>query len=188
MDCCHTYKPDCLRTEKDYKVFVYLITDPNEVLGKDENSIIGALGNHKLKHSIGVYFYRFKNLEDGCGFSKIGEVSGVSGIVNRFERGWHGTDKYGDSYLKKKLYEDVCQISPDNPMYFIFYEFDLLNSFPKIDETYAFYEHRKKLKCSTTNKERINSNYQLGLNLIWHKKAFHEVLDLKFPDGKHYPL
>ncbi|WP_393964648.1 hypothetical protein [Exiguobacterium sp. S22-S28] len=188
MDCCHTYKADCSRTEKEYKVFVYLITDPNEILERDENPITKALKEHKLNRSIGIYFYRFKDLEDGCGFSKIGEVSSKSGVVNRFTRGWHGTHKYGDTYLNKELFKDVQRISPENPMYFIFYEFDLLNSFPKIDEICAFYEHRKKLKCSTTNKERINSNHKLGSNLVWYKKAFHEVFDLKFPNGKPYPL
>lgn len=187
MYSCSTYKADCLRTTKKNKVLVYLITDPQEILEKDNNRILNALCKHNLGSSVGLYFYRFKYLKDNCGFSKIGEVSGVLGIENRFKRGWHGTHTYGDTYLNKELHKDVIQVSPTNPMYFIFYEYDLLNSFPKIDELHAFSEHKKKFSLSTSTKERINLNFKLGLNLVWHKQTFHEVLNLKFPNGKHYP-
>lgn len=188
MYICSSYTADCLRTKNNYKVLVYLITTPQEILTKDNNCILNALDNNNLGNSVGLYFYRFKHLKNGCGFSKIGEVSSEKGIKNRFKRGWHGTSTYGDTYLNKKLHTDIKQISLENPMYFIFYQYDLLNSFPKIDELHAFSKHQKTFGRLTNNSERINSNFKLGSNLVWHKQAFHEVLDLKFPDNTPYPF
>lgn len=188
MYICSSYTADCLRSKKKHKVLVYLITNPQEILKRDNNCILNVLDNNNLGSSVGLYFYRFKHLKNDCGFSKIGEVSSENGIENRFKRGWHGTSLYGDTYLNKELHNDISQISFENPMYFIFYEYDLLDSFPKIDELHAFSEHKKIFGRLTNNRERINSNFKIGSNLVWHKQIFDEVLNLKLPDGKPYPF
>jgi hypothetical protein len=176
------------RAISNKKVFVYLITSPQEVLKKVNNPIVRALKIHGLSESIGIYFYRFKNLGNYIAFSKIGEVSRIEGIEKRFIRGWHGTITYGDTYLSKGIHNDIKLISKSNPMYFVFYEFDTLNSFPKIDEMAAFKKHLTHFERSTRNNERPNGNFQLGQNLVWHNTAFNEVLKLEFPDGVQYPF
>lgn len=182
------YRPHNHRANNNQKIFVYLITSYQEVIDKTNNPILEALEQHRLSQAIGLYFYRFKNLSNYNAFSKIGEVSRIEGIQERFKRGWHGTDTYGDTYLTKNIHNDVKLISENNPMYFVFYQFDLLNSYPKIDELIAFKKHLDHFHVGTRNNERPNGNYQLGQNLAWHSLAFEEVLNLKFPDGTSYPF
>ncbi|MFT9820809.1 hypothetical protein [Lysinibacillus sp. NPDC056185] len=182
------YKANSGRSNANQKVFVFLMTSPQQVLNKTNNEILEALQEKELANSLGIYFYRFKNLNTYNAFTKIGEVSRIEGIEKRFIRGWHGTTSYGDTYLSKKIHNDVNMISTDNPMYFVFYEFDLLNSFPKIDEQIAFKKHLDSFNTSTRNFEKPHGNYQLGINLVWHDTAFDEVLNLNFPDGTPYPF
>lgn len=182
------YKANSGRSNDNQKVFVFLITSPQQVLNKTNNAILEALQKKGLANSLGIYFYRFKNLDTYNAFTKIGEVSRIEGIEKRFIRGWHGTISYGDTYLSKEIHNDVKMISTDNPMYFVFYEFDLLNSFPKIDEQIAFKKHSDSFNTSTRNLEKPHGNYRLGINLVWHDTAFDEVLNLNFPDGTPYPF
>lgn len=176
------------RANNNQKVFVYLITSYEQIIDKVNNPILQALEQHELSQSIGLYFYRFKHLHHYNAFSKIGEVSRIEGIQERFKRGWHGTESYSDTYLTKNIHHDVKLITETNPMYFVFYQFDLLNSYPKIDELIAFKKHQDYFNVGTRTIERPNGNYQLGQNLAWHSLAFEEVLQLKFPDGSSYPF
>ena len=160
------------------KVFIASITSPEIILCKNNNALISSLIDAGLGNAIGLYFYRFKFIDNYNSFSKIGEVTSMNGISNRLKRGWHGTVAYSDTYLNRKLHDDVLEITPSNPMFFVFYEFDLFTSFPKIDEIYAFKKHDNHFKCCTRNAERINANYQLGKDLIFHEPAFNEVLTL----------
>lgn len=182
------YSSNCGRSDGNQKVFVYLITSPQQVLNKYNNPILEALGECGILNSIGIYFYRFKNLNTYNAFTKIGEVSRIEGIEKRFSRGWHGTETYSDTYLSKNIHNDIKLISNSNPMYFVFYEFDTLNSYPKIDEQIAFKKHFDHFNTSTRNYEKPNGNFELGKNLVWHSSAFEDVLNMKFPNGSPYPF
>lgn len=43
----------------------------------------------------------------------------------------------------------MLKVNEQNPMYFVFYEFDVEASFPKIDEILVFEKHLKHFGCST---------------------------------------
>lgn len=178
---------------RGYKVLAVKMTSPDQVLQSAQGSIHASLAAEGLSHSIGIYFYRFEDLPKPEAFSKIGEVSRREGVLVRKQRGWLSTPKYGDSYLKpstsgelKTIYSDVKLISTSNPMYFVFYEFDVLRSFPKIDEIAAFAKHRSHFGRGTRNKEQPNTFEQLGSALVWHSSAFDEVLAMKLPSGLSY--
>lgn len=178
---------------RGYKVLVVKATSPEQILKSGQGSIHTALVEDGLSSAIGIYFYRFEKLPKPEAFTKIGEVSRREGVTVRKQRGWLATPKYGDSYLKpstsgvlKTIYSDVKLISPSNPMYFVFYELDVLRAFPKIDEIAAFAKHRNHFGRGTRNKEQPNTFEQLGSALVWHSSAFDEVLAMKFPSGLLY--
>jgi hypothetical protein len=139
-----------------------------------------------MAKAIGLYFYRFEDLGLAAAFSKIGEVSRKEGIQERKKRGWLGTNTYGDTYLDKKIHEDILTASPSKALYFVFYEFSTPDSLPKIDELLAFEKHKNHFGKNPRNRESSNSNSSLGRNLVWHQSAFDEVLNLEFPDGTSY--
>jgi hypothetical protein len=185
-----TYKTASTR---EYRVLVVRIVSPDQVLKSDPDSIHSALVTEGLTATSGLYFYRFATLSEPESFSKIGEVSRKDGVGVRKYRGWLAPNSYGDSYKKlstsnnpKGVHRDILAVSEDNPMYFIFYEFDVENSFPKIDEIQAFARHRAHFGRSTTNKEACNTFERLGKNLVWYAPAFNEVLNLQLPSGQHY--
>jgi hypothetical protein len=187
------YKADSNRGSGEEKVVCILLTTPDDILKKDNNLIIQCVKSAGVSSSIGLYFYRFKNSANP--FIKIGECTGQGGISKRFKRGWHGTPKYADTYLKKtvnkqdvdsEFFIEIMKISKENPAYFVFYEHDTLNSHPKIDEIFAYRKHKRLFKCGTTSPERINGNPLLARRLVWHKKSFSEVVRATFPDGTPY--
>lgn len=178
---------------RGYRVLVAKIQSPDQVLKAGEASIHAALLEEGLAGAIGLYFYRFRDLREPQAFSKIGEVSRREGVIVRKQRGWLATNKYGDSYLKpstngvqKVIYSDVQAVTTANPMYFTFYEFDVANSFPKIDEIAAFAKHHQHFGRTTRNKEQANTFDELGRNLVWYDAAFDEVLALRMPSGALY--
>lgn len=176
-----------------YKVLAVKLISPDQVLGSAKDSMHASLAAEGLSSSVGIYFYRFRDMPKPEAFTKIGEVSRREGVIVRKQRGWLATPKYGDSYLKpstsgklKTIYSDVKLISMSNPMYFVFYEFDVLRAFPKIDEIAAFSKHRSHFGRGTRNKEQPNTFEQLGSALVWHSSAFDEVLAMKMPSGVPY--
>lgn len=169
-----------------YKVLVVKITAPSQVLQDGEGSIHQCIIDAGLSSAVGLYFYRFKILDD-TGFSKIGEVSRREGLIMRKKRGWLSPESYSDTYKEKVIHQDIENASESNPMYFVFYEFDESKSFPKIDEIRAFHNHKTHFKKRTRNKEGSNSYIELGSELVWYPNAFEEVLNLKLPSGKDYP-
>ncbi|MDE2036515.1 MAG: hypothetical protein KGL60_32370 [Pseudomonas sp.] len=172
-----------------------LLTEPADVLSKANNVVLTALTAAGVSSAVGLYFYRFKSHVRP--FIKIGECTRQDGIHVRFRRGWHGTARYSDTYLMKrgkdKAYIDsefalqIQKISPENPAYFVFYEHSKLYSHPKIDEMFAYRMHQRLFKQGTASPERMNGNPLLARRLVWHKKAFSEVVRCKFPDGTFYP-
>ncbi|MCR3952675.1 hypothetical protein [Aeromonas hydrophila] len=190
-----TYSADSDRGSSNEKVVRILLTSPEDVLRKEKNLVLECLQNAGVASSLGLYFYRFKNQANPL--IKIGECTRKDGIAVRFERGWHGTEKYSDTYLKKKtnngteyvdseLFIEINKISEANPAYFVFYEHCTLNSHPKIDEIFAYRMHKRLFKKGTASPERMNSNPLLARRLVWHKKAFSEVVRAVFPDGTPY--
>ncbi|MGF1800145.1 hypothetical protein L4D11_05615 [Vibrio gigantis] len=182
-----TYKNKC-------RVLVVKLTSPKQLLESGKHSIHQIIQEQSLSSAIGVYFYRFKNLDNPQAFSKIGEVSRSDGVAVRQSRGWLTPPSYGDSYKKlnnngekKVIYTDVEMISEENPMYFVFYELEVENAFPKIDEISNFAKHIEHFGRSTRNKENANTFSRLGSNLVWHKSAFNEVLNCKLPSQGPYP-
>lgn len=190
-----TYTASSGRGSGSEKVVAVLLTDPNEIFSKSENVVLNALRESGVASSIGLYFYRFKNTSNP--FIKIGECTRQEGICVRFQRGWHGTEKYSDTYLMKKekggsyveseLSTQIKRISHDNPAYFIFYEHSTLQSHPKIDEVFAYRMHKRLFQRGTASPERMNGNPLLARRLVWHKTAFSEVVRCQFPDGTPYP-
>ena len=182
------------QSDRAYRVLVVRIISPAQVLSDGKGSIHKALIDEKMRNSVGLYFYRFAKLEEPKAFSKIGEVSRNGGVIVRKNRGWLAPSSYGDSYkglskgsnAHKVVYSDVLSVTDVNPMYFVFYEFDVENSFPKIDEIAAFAKHVSHFGRSTRNKERAHTFVRLGCNLIWHDDAFFEVLEMKLPSGIRY--
>jgi len=169
------------------------LTSPNDVLEAKDNHVLRCLNEAGVSSSLGIYFYRFKNTANP--FIKIGECTRKDGISVRFKRGWHGTETYSDTYLKKKKngkYEksefllEIEKISEENPAYFVFYEQSTIGSHPKIDEVFAYRMHKRLFKCGTKSPERMNSNPLLARRLVWHKPAFSEVVRGVFPDGTKY--
>jgi hypothetical protein len=190
MHVVETYKR---RGEAIFKVLVTKIVSPAQVLQAGTGSIHSVLTDEGLGNSIGIYFYRFANLERWGAFTKIGEVSRAEGVIVRKQRGWLAPNTYGDSYLKastkgerKQVHSDVMLTTKDDPMYFVFYQFDVENSFPKIDEMVAFAKHGQHFGRSTRNREQANTFSSLGRSLVWHEPAFNEVLDLRLPSGRGY--
>ncbi|TYL48553.1 hypothetical protein [Marinomonas sp. IMCC 4694] len=190
---CKKYVADSRRGDGSQKVISFLLTSPEDILDITDNFILNALDKENLSSAIGTYFYRFKN--DSSPFIKIGECTRKEGISVRFKRGWHGTKKYSDSYLGKikgnketdsRFFMEINKISSENPAYFVFYEHCLSQSYPKIDEIYAYRTHRRLYKKVTLSPERMNGNAMLARKLIWHKSAFSEVFRCKFPDGSEY--
>lgn len=188
------YVADSGRGTGREKVVCILLTTPEDVLSKDSNFVLSQLKAAGVSNSIGLYFYRFKNTADP--FIKIGECTRREGIEVRFKRGWHGTEAYSDTYLRKKtgdgyldseLLLEIRKISPANPAYFVFYEHQTVNSHPKIDEVYAYRMHKRLFQKGTASPERMNSNPLLARYLVWHKSAFSEVVRGQMPDGTAYP-
>jgi len=174
-------------TGEDFRVLVVKITSPNQVLTEiGENTIYRIIREHGFSSSIGTYFYRFEKI-DHTGFTKIGEVSNSQGLILRKRRGWVLADSNRDTYKGKIIHQDLLDVSITNPMYFVFYESEIANSFPKIDEIHAFACHKNEFSVSTRNSERNNTFHELGRNLRWYPNAFSEVLNLKFPSGVDYP-
>jgi hypothetical protein len=176
-----------------YRVLVARISSPNQVLQAGAGSIHHALESECLGNSVGLYFYRFHTLKAPEAFTKIGEVSRQGGVIVRKKRGWLAPQSYGDSYLKgsttgaqKGVHSDVLGVTDTDPMYFVFYQFDVENSFPKIDEMAAFAKHVQHFGRSTRNREPANTFSSLGRNLIWHPNAFEEVLKMQLPSGRTY--
>lgn len=179
--------------EAEFKVLVAKIVDPAQVLSDGPGSIHTALVAAGLGSTVGLYVYRFADLTQKGAFTKIGEVSREGGVIVRKQRGWLAPISYGDSYRKastknvsKQVLTDVMQVTADNPLYFVFYQFDVENAFPKIDELAAFAKHRQHFGRSTRNVESANTYSALGRNLVWHDQAFNEVLELKLPSGRSY--
>lgn len=190
---CKQYIADSNRGDGSQKVISFLLTSPEDVLEVTDNLILNGLAKENLSSAIGTYFYRFKN--DEVPFIKIGECTRKEGISVRFKRGWHGTIKYSDSYLGKiksnketvsKFFLEIKKISLENPAFFVFYEHCLSQSYPKIDEIYAYRTHKRLYKKGTLSPERMNGNAMLARKLIWHKSAFSEVFRCQFPDGSKY--
>ncbi|SDZ71403.1 hypothetical protein SAMN05518854_117134 [Variovorax sp. YR266] len=189
----HVVEPYKSGERTQCKVLVSKISSPAQVLAGGDGSIHAALTVEGLGGSVGLYFYRFANLEKRKAFSKIGEVSRADGIIVRKHRGWLSPKTYGDSYLRegkagalKGIHSDVLDATESDPMFFVFYEFDPSNSFPKLDELQAFSRHRCHFGRSTRNQEATNRFESLGRNLVWHPRAFDEVLAMKLPSGKSY--
>ena len=187
------YHAESGRGTGEEKVVCILLTSPDDVLVAKDNLILKCLNEAGVSSSLGIYFYRFKNTAKP--FIKIGECTRKDGISVRFKRGWHGTETYSDTYLKKKKngkYEksefllEIEKISSDNPAYFVFYEQSTIGSYPKIDEVFAYRMHKRLFKCGTKSPERMNSNPLLARRLVWHKHAFPEVVRCVFPDGSKY--
>lgn len=191
---CEEYVADSGRGTGRQKVVCILLTRPEDVLSKEDNFVLSQLRSAGVATSIGLYFYRFKNTANP--FIKIGECTRREGIEVRFQRGWHGTEKYSDTYLRKKttngyidseLLLEIRKISITNPAYFVFYEHHTVNSHPKIDEVYAYRMHKRLFRKGTASPERMNSNPLLARRLVWHKGAFSEVVRGQLPDGTVYP-
>lgn len=190
---CQKYRADSGRGSGEEKVISILLTSPGDILEKEDNCVLSALGKEGLSSSIGVYFYRFKNTD--ISFIKIGECTRKEGIEVRFKRGWHGTETYSDTYRRKKVkgkYVDsdilnqINKISKENPAYFVFYQHAPMQSHPKIDEVFAYGMHKRYFGEGTLSPERINGNPLLARKLIWHKLSFSEVCRCKFPDDGNY--
>ncbi len=176
------YKPDSNLINSEYRVLASLIESPDELRSERGNNLYEILCD-EFTESIGIYFYRFKNLVDPNRFSKIGE--NTRSISTRFQKGWFY--KNDDTYLGKPFdCTDVARITPKNPMYFVFYELDNEYSHPKIDELYADIQHWNHFKRKTTNNEGPG-NIRVGLKLVGHGSAFSQVLALQFPCGSQYP-
>lgn len=177
------------------RVLVVQMTSPEQVLTSGENSIHGALEKTQLDRSIGLYFYRFKQLDEKSpAFSKMGVTSRLEGIGTRKKRGWIYKTGCSDSYRRpntagaaKGIYADVQEISIERPMYFVYYELDVEGAFPLLEEMVAFRKHEDHFKRSTRNSERVNTHPHLGRKIVWYENAFNEVLDMKLPSGKYYP-
>lgn len=75
---------------------VVKVVDPAQVLASGPGSIHEALGDEGVGTSIGLYFYRFANLENRGAFTKIGEVSRSEGVRIRKHRGWLAPKSYGE--------------------------------------------------------------------------------------------
>ncbi|MBK5396354.1 hypothetical protein JFU47_06420 [Pseudomonas sp. TH39(2020)] len=189
------YVTDSGRGTGREKVVCILLTTPEEILSKTNNFVITQLSAADVSNSIGLYFYRFKNVTDH--FIKIGECTRQDGIKVRFQRGWHRTERYSDTYLSKKkkngyvdseFLNEIRKISPSNPAYFVFYEHQTTGSHPKIDEVYAYRMHKRLFKRGTASPERMNGNPLLARSLVWHKGAFSEVVRGQLPDGTAYPI
>jgi hypothetical protein len=174
-----------------------MLTHPDDLLDPDENPVLRVLEKEGLSSSIGLYFYLFKNQVGQRPFIKIGECTSTRGIEGRFVKGWHGyqsgTDSYvwtkrQGEYVKKAFGQQITQINEENPAYFVFYEHQLYNSHPKIDEGLALTAHLEHFSQKTLSPEKINGNARnIGRNLVWHRTAFNEVLNQEFPDGVGYP-
>ena len=191
--CCE-YQADSGRGTGKERAICILLNQPDDILSKGDNFVLGQLRSCGIGSAIGLYFYRFKNTAKP--FIKIGECTRKDGIAIRFQRGWHGTETYGDTYLRKKkessyvdseLLKQIRLISTVNPAYFIFYEHQTLNSHPKIDEVYAYRMHKRLFGQATASPERMNSNPLLARRLVWHKGAFREAVRGVLPDGSGYP-
>jgi len=182
-----TYHPSSHQTFV-CRVFVASISHWDHVSKNGESSLHAALAATDLDPAIGLYFYRYKDLSIASAFTKIGEVSGEGGIAQRKKRGWLGTTTYSDTYLDKILESDVRAVTPANPMYFIFYEYSVEDSFPKIDELHAFEQHRAHFGCLPRNKEAPNRMPLLGRTLVFHSSAFDEVNNLRYPTGELYTV
>lgn len=188
------YKADSGRGSGKEKIVCVLLKGPADILDKQDNLVLRCLQEAGIASSVGLYFYRFKNSANP--FIKIGECTRQEGIAVRFQRGWHGTEKYSDTYLKKKskdksyvdseLLIEINKISEDNPAYFVFYEHCTLSSHPKIDELFAYRMHKRLFKRGTASPERMNGNPLLARRIVWHKKSFSEVVRGQFPDGSKY--
>ena len=87
-----TYRCDSNRGTGFEKVICILLTSPDDLLEKQDNSILTVLADSGMSRATGLYFYRFAFPVDN--FIKIGETTRPGGIEKRFRAGWHakGTD------------------------------------------------------------------------------------------------
>lgn len=188
------YRADSGRGTGQEKVVCVLLTDPADILEKKDNQVLNALQAAGVASAIGLYFYRFANQQ--LPFVKIGECTRPDGISRRFRNGWHSSETLTDSYWRKKrggtyvdseFLKQVRMITADNAAYFIFYQHRTIQSHPKIDEMYAYRQHKRLYGSDTLSPEKMNGNSMLGRSLVWHKGAFSEVARLHFPGGQEYP-
>ena len=176
------------------KVVVVRLVQPTDLLCDDANPVLTALQQAGVSNSVGLYFYRFANSQHP--FMKIGECSRSEGVELRFKRGWHYSTTCADTYRGKRqaggletpseFLNAVRTISTKNPAYFVFYEMRATHAFPKIDEMHAHRFHMEHFGCGTINCERMNTHQTLGTELIFHKRAFSEVLKKQLPSGVAY--
>lgn len=191
----HVVEPYKEVESRFYRVVVVRMTSPEQVLASGEHSIHDVLEKTGLDSSIGLYFYRFEQLDkEWPAFSKIGVTSRLEGIGMRKKRGWIYKTSCSDSYRRpntagvdKGVYADVQKISVTRPMYFVYYELDVEGAFPLLEEMVAFRKHEEHFQRSTRNSERVNTHPRLGRKIVWYENAFNEVLDLKLPSGEYYP-
>jgi len=200
------YIPDCGRpythvSNTSYRgqvrVFCYRLTDIRQLTTGRHGSVLYELLKHRFDQSVGVYFYRLAN--DDSPFIKIGECSSRP-ITERFRRGWdlngvRNTDSYiyrqtknstTDKQKHKPLYRALRTISSKSPAYFTFYEMVTEEAAPKADEFVAVEKHIQHFGTSTVSPHRL-PNYPTGVELVWHRLAFDEVLQRTFPSGTPYP-
>jgi len=188
------YTADSGRGQGTEKVVVILLSRPEDLLATQKNLVLRGLDEAGVSNSVGLYFYRFADSQ--LPFMKIGECGRSEGVALRFKRGWHYSTTCADTYRgarKKDGAENPSQflttvktISEETPAYFVFYEMRATHSFPKIDEMHAYRNHINHFGRGTTNVERINTHETLGVELIFHKRAFSEVLEKKLPSGLAY--
>jgi hypothetical protein len=89
--------------------------------------------------------------------------------------------------VDSEFLSQIEKISLEDPAYFVFYEHHTLYAHPKIDELFAYTQHKRLFRRGTLSPEKMNGNALLARKLIWHRKAFSEVARLKFPGGAAYP-
>ncbi|MCG8291720.1 hypothetical protein [Pseudomonas entomophila] len=190
-----TYEADSGRGTGQERAFCLCLRSPEDLLIPGQTSrVLTELRQAGLSQALGVYFYRFT--ADGIPFLKIGECSRTEGISLRIARGWHYTTTCSDTYRgsRKKdapergsaFLSAVETISTENPAYFVFYQLRATHSFPKVDEMHAFKLHQRYFKRGTVNPDRMNTHRTLGSQLVFHRRAFREVLSKKLPSGTPY--
>lgn len=192
---CETYQADSGRGTGLEQVFCIRLRAPSDLLTPAPSSrVLNELRRARLDGALGVYFYRFSS--EGKPFLKIGECSRNEGIGMRIMRGWHYSTTCSDTYRGSRrkdapergsaFLSAVETISEENPAYFVFYQLRPTHSFPKVDEIHAHKLHLRYFKQGTVNPDRINTHRTLGSQLVFHRRAFREVLRKELPSGTAY--
>lgn len=190
-----TYEADSGRGTGLERVFCICLRSPSDLLTPaPSNRVLAALRQARLDRALGVYFYRFSAKDTP--FLKIGECSRNEGIGTRIARGWHYSTTCSDTYRGSRrkdapergsaFLSAVETISQENPAYFVFYQLRPTYSFPKVDEMHAYKLHQRYFKRGTVNPDRINTHRTLGSQLVFHRRAFREVLLKELPSGNSY--